>query len=94
MLTIRVSDTRLEARLIERAQAMGKSAEQLIQELLAEALEPIEVTTLSFEKLDPNLHSQRLEFDVEPGTDDAPAFRHITDTVEYANTLRQNAWKR
>ncbi|MEZ0607906.1 hypothetical protein ACAW74_05280 [Fibrella sp. WM1] len=94
MITIRVDDTRLEARLTERARVTGKSAEQIAQELLAEALESTQEMTLSFQKLDPRQHSQRLQFDVDSATDDAPAFQHVTDTVDYANSLRQNAWKR
>lgn len=90
MLTIQVNDSRLEAQLAQRAAVTGQSAEQIAQELLMEALG----THLIFTKLDPTQHSQLLRFDIDPVTDDAPAFQHVSDTTGYADELRRNAWKR
>ena len=94
MLTIQVNDARLEAQLTQRAQATGKPAQQVAEELLAEALDQLMPVTPSFRALDPSLHSRPLQFDIDPLTDNAPAFQHIHDSTEFANNLRQSAWKR
>lgn len=94
MLTIQVNDARLEQQLIEQAQAKGKTAEQLATSILAEALNQLAPLPFSFPRLDPTQHSRPLQFDVDSETDNAPVFEHVTDTVEFANELRQNAWKR
>ncbi len=94
MLTIQLNDARLEAQLTQRAQTMGKPTQQLVEELLVEALKQVAPSKLSFVRLDPKQHSQPLQFDIDPLTDDAPAFQYVSDTVEFSNSLRRNAWKR
>ena len=94
MLIIQVNDTQLEARLVQRAQMTGKPAHQIAEELLTEALDQLAPVQLSVPKLDPKQHSRLLQFDVEPSTDDAPTFGHISDTAQFASALRRNAWKR
>jgi hypothetical protein len=94
MLTIQLNDARLEAQLAQRAQIMGKPTQQLAEELLAEALKQVASSELSFSRLDPRQHSQALQFDIDPATDDAPAFQHVSDTVEYSSILRSDAWRR
>jgi hypothetical protein len=94
MLTIQVDDVRLEAELTQRAQATGKPTQQLVEELLAEALTHPAPPALDFARLDPRQHSHLLQFAVDPLTDDDPAFQHVTDTTLFVNELRRNAWKR
>lgn len=93
MLTIQVNDAHLEAQLAQRAQATGKPAQQVAEELLAEALGQL-TPSFSYLELDARQHSRPLQFDVDPSTDDAPAFQHTGDATEFADALRQNAWKR
>jgi hypothetical protein len=92
MLTIQVNDAHLESQLTQRAQATGKPAQQ-VAKLLAEALVQLVSVKPSFRALDPSLHIRPLQFDVDPSTDDSPAFQRIYDTTEFASTLRRNAWK-
>lgn len=94
MLTIQVNDAQLEAQLIRQAKAAGKPAQQLAEELLAEALDQLGSTAFSFRTLDPTQHSHTLQFDVDPSTDDAPVFKHVSNAATFADALRQNAWKR
>jgi hypothetical protein len=92
MLTIRVTNRQLEQQLIRQAQAVGKTTQQLAESLLEDALN--QLTPLSFSRLDPAKHSRSLEFDVDSQTDNAPVFQDVKDSTEFAEKLRQNAWKR
>lgn len=94
MLTIQLNDVRLEQQLVQRAEATGKTTQQFVESLLAEALRQLTPAPLSFPRLDPNQHSHTLQFDIDPQTDDAPAFQQIGDTTLFANELRRNAWVR
>jgi hypothetical protein len=94
MLMVQVDDERLEARLVQWAKATGKPPPQLVEELLSEALNQPVPAGLSFPRLDPALHSHTLRFDVDPLTDDAPAFQQVTDTALFVNELREKTWKR
>ena len=92
MLTTQLTNRQLEQQLIRRAEAVGKTTQQLAESLLEEALN--QPTPLSFSRLDPAKYSRSLEFDVDSQTDDEPVFQHIKDSTEFAEKLRQNAWKR
>ncbi|RYF68585.1 MAG: hypothetical protein EOO39_19160 [Cytophagaceae bacterium] len=94
MLLIQVNDAQLEAQLTRQAAATGKPTQQLVEELLTEALKQVTAMEFSFPRLDPKRHSKPLQLAVDPSTDDAPVFQHVGDTAEFAKTLRQNAWKR
>lgn len=94
MLTIQVDDARLERQIEQQTRATGLGIEQLIQKLLTQSFNNPATADLSYTRFDPANHRNTLLFDVDPLTDDAPAFRHVSNSTEFADQLRQNAWKR
>ena len=103
MLTFEINDAQLEHRILEKARAIGKSAQELLKELLTKAIqEDIALDKLPFEvpKLDYRNHSSIYNPEISEEesllADDASVmpFAHVTDTVEFANQLRKTAWQR
>lgn len=92
MLTIEVTNKKLEQQLIQREQATDKIVQQVAEVLLAEAFS--QLNTLSFARLDPIKHGRPLQFNVNPLTENAPAFGHVEDLTEFADELRKNIFKR
>lgn len=102
MLTIQITDTDLEQRIVERAKAIGKSVQQLAQELLSNQLIDSD-EELGFEvpRLDVRQHARTYtpEISAEEEAElaknpDVKLFAHVTDTVAFAKQLRNNSWKR
>ena len=94
MLIIQVDDPRLEQQIEQRARATGRVVQQLIQELLAKTFNNPAPTGIAYSRLDPANHRSTRLFDYDPLTDDAPAFEHVSNPTEFADQLRQTAWKR
>ena len=103
MLTFEIDDAQLERRILEKAQAIGKSAQELLKDILTKAIqEEVTLETLPFEvpKLDYRKHSSiynpELSEEESLLADDASVmpFAHVSDTVEFANQLRKIAWRR
>lgn len=94
MLIIQVNDPQLEQQIEQQARATGRAVQQLVQEVLAETFGRSETARIAYTRLDPANHRTTLLFDIDPLTDDAPAFQHVSNSTEFADQLRQNAWKR
>lgn len=95
MLTVHVSDSELESRIEQQARETGKTAQQLVEELLVQAFsDPFPV--FSFPRLDPLKHLTTLQYPENEldESDNAPAFQHVTDSASFAEDLRRNSWSR
>ncbi|MDZ7896761.1 MAG: hypothetical protein U5N85_01850 [Arcicella sp.] len=105
MLTFEINDAQLEHRILEKARAIGKSTQELLKEILSNAIqEDITLEKLPFEvpKLDyrnhssiynPELSEEEEEYLLTQDASVMP-FAHVSDTVEFANQLRKTAWQR
>lgn len=103
MLTFEINDAQLEHRILEKAHAIGKSAQELLEDILTKAIqEEVALEKLPFDvpKLDYRNHSSIYNPELSEEeillADDASVtpFAHVTDTVEFANQLRKTAWQR
>ena len=95
MLTVKIKDKRLEARITEHAQRFGKSTQDYVNELLALVL-PETQDALSFKRLSAEDDGYVLNFDVESENmvDEVTPFSKVTDTETYTKNLRQKAWRK
>ena len=103
MLTLEINDPRLEQKILEKARAIGKSVQELVEDIVAEKMQadetpetlPFDVPKLDYRKYvhvyDPQLTEEEL---LAADDDTVLPFSHVTDTVEYARTLRKNTWTR
>lgn len=98
MLTLEINDARLEQKIIEKARSIGKSAQEMLKDLVVEKMQEGEaINELPFEipKLDYRKHLKIIDYGIDDeNIDDAPIFQDIGDTVEFAKKLRYEAWKR
>jgi hypothetical protein len=103
MLTFEINDAQLEHCILEKAHAIGKSAQELLKEILTKAIqEEVALEKLPFDepKLDYRNHSSIYNPELSEEeillADDASVtpFAHVSDTVEFANQLRKTAWQR
>lgn len=103
MLTLEINDARLEQKILEKARAIGKSVQELVQDIVAEKMQadetpetlPFHVPKLDYRKYvhvyDPQLTEEEL---LAADDDTVLPFSHVTDTIEFVNQLRKTAWKR
>ena len=102
MLTIQIIDAQLEQRILEKARAFGKTAQEFLAEFLAKELKEETVEKLPFEipHLDwrehshiyaPNLTDEELTL-----IEESPVvpFSHVEDTIAFAKQLRNNSWNK
>lgn len=101
VINFNIEDERLAQRLVEEAEANGKSVDKVVQDLVAEAF--VNSSELGFEipRMDVRKHARpyRPEISQEEQTamaqnPDVKPFSHVTDTAEFARQLRENSWKR
>jgi hypothetical protein len=95
MLTVHVSNTELESRIEHQAREAGKTAQQLVEELLEQAFAQPH-PTFSYPRLNPAKHLTQLTFPKNEvaKSDDSPAFQHVTDTISFVEALRRTSWSR
>ena len=95
MLTIQISDKRLENRIAERAKQIGKTAQELVESLLAENLGESEEDAFVFPKLDPMKHSSVIDYHIQDSDEfeKVRLFEGVDDSVEYVKKLREKAWR-
>ncbi len=97
MLTIQIKDAQLEQRILEKARAFGKTAQEFLADFLAKELkeEPLEKLPFEIPHLDwredgyiyvPNLTDEELAI-----TEDTTLklFSHITDSAKYVHDIRR-----
>jgi hypothetical protein len=97
MLTLEINDARLEQKILEKARSVGKSAQEWVQDIVAEKMQADEIPeTLPFDipKLDYRTYVSIIDEPVDDAVDDAPLFQNDIDTVTFAKQLREQAWKR
>lgn len=104
MLTLEIKDARLEEKIRAKAKVIGKSVQELINEIIAEKIEEDNTIseTLPFDVPKSNVRDYATvyeplfsEEELEEADDSAvQPFSHVTDTVEYARKLRKDAWQR
>lgn len=103
MLTLEINDARLEQKILEKARSIGKSAQEMLKDLVVEKMQEEEkANKLPFEipKIDYRKHIKIIDYGIDDeniddeNIDDAPIFQDIGDTVEFAKKLRDEAWKR
>lgn len=97
MLTIQITDTDLEQRIVERAKAIGKSVQQLAQELLANQLiDSDEELGFEIPRLDVRQHAQIIDIPLTAEEEellaqnpDVKPFSHIKDAAKYVHDIRR-----
>lgn len=99
MLTLEINDARLEQKILEKARTIGKSAQELLKDIVVEKIQEDEKQDklpFEFTKLDYRKHIKIIDYgiDDEENIDDTPIFQDIGDTIEFAKKLREEAWKR
>jgi hypothetical protein len=97
MLTLEINDARLEQKILEKARSIGKSVQELVQDIVAEKMQADETPeTLPFDvpKLDYRKYVRIIDEPVDDAVDDTPLFQNDIDTVTFAKQLREQAWKR
>ncbi len=97
MLTIQITDTELEQRIVEKAKAIGKSVQQLAQEMLSHQLiDNDEELGFEIPRLDVRQHartyipeiSEEEEEELAKNPDVKP-FSHIKDAAKYIHDIRR-----
>ena len=97
MLTIQITDTELEQRIVEKAKAIGKSVQQLAQEMLSHQLIDND-QELGFEipRLDVRQHAQIIDTPLTAEEEellvqnpDVKPFSHIKDAAKYIHDIRR-----
>lgn len=103
ILTFEINDAQLEHRILEKAHAIGKAAQELLKDILIKAIQEeaaLEKLPFDVPKLDYRNHSSMYSPELSEEeillADDAAVtlFAHVSDTVEFVNQLRKTAWKR
>lgn len=95
MLTLEINDARLEQKILEKARSIGKSAQEMLKDLVVEKMQEEEkANKLPFEitKLDYRKNIKIIDYcidDEELSKEKVPLFSEIGDTAEYAHNLRQ-----
>lgn len=98
MLTFEINDAQLEHRILEKARSIGKTAQELLKDLLTKAIqEDIALEKLPFEvpKLDYREHisiiDNKLTEEEELLANDSSVkvFSHIQDSAKYVHDLRR-----
>ncbi len=96
MLTIRINDSRLERTIAEKARQVGKSTEELVQDLLRTAL-PEKHEGLNYQNLNPQAFGYKIQNSIEfelPNDENISLFADVDNTAEYADRLRKRAWRK
>lgn len=95
MLTVNINDTHLEKRIIEKARLKGKSAQEIIKDLLANAL-PETNEDLQYQKLNPKDYGYFINNTDENIADDnnIKLFSQVDDPKEFTETLRKKGWRK
>lgn len=92
MLTIQIDDAQLEHRIQEQADATGKTAQAVIEELLITAL-----PTLEYPHLNSIEHGYVIAALSTVSTDHTPdttLFSQVADAAAYVSNLRKTTWRR
>lgn len=95
MLTLEINDARLEQKILEKARSIGKSAQEMLKDLVVEKMQEGEIINeLPFEipKLDYRKKLKKIDYginDKELNKETVLLFSEIGDTAEYAHNLRQ-----
>lgn len=92
MITVYIDDTQLEQRINEEANATGKSAQLVIEELLSAVLP----TRLEHPHLNPNEHGYIIadSFVANEHATDSPLFSQVSDAADYVSNVRKASWRR
>lgn len=96
MLTININDVHLEKRIAEKAHSIGKSMQQIVEEMLSNAL-PEKSEGLYYQKLDPKSYGYFIDIDVDESVsdnDNNELFSYVQDSEKYVENLRKNAWRK
>jgi hypothetical protein len=102
MLTIQISDQRLEKRIADKAQQIGQTVQDFVESLLSENLpnddlRPNEEPIFVFQKLDHMKHGYIIRHELSEEElaliDDTPLFQHVTDSAKFAKELREKSWR-
>ena len=93
MLTININDVDLEKRIAERARSIGKSRQEIVEELLTKAL-PEKSGELNYIKLDPKDYGYYITGKSISVNDNIELFSHVENSEKYVENLRKNAWRK
>ena len=99
MLILEINDARLEQKILEKAQSIGKSVQELMKDFVVEKIqeeEKEEQLPFDVPKLDYRKYISIIDYDLEneDEIDDKPIFQNNIETIELAKQLRQKAWQR
>ena len=96
MLTIKINNSNLEKRITEEARLVGKSTQEVIEDLLRNAL-PEKRDELIYQKLTPKAFGYILNanIDVELPLDETVSlFADVDNSAEYVKKLRKTSWRK
>ncbi|WP_028296643.1 hypothetical protein [Olivibacter sitiensis] len=97
MLTVRINDSGLERRIVEKARTIGKSTQEFVHDVLDDALTEDSDTGLIFEKLDIKNNGYTMVFSKAEDSvlaEDAEPYSYVTDSATYTEQLRKKAWRK
>ncbi|MFD1628495.1 hypothetical protein [Pseudopedobacter beijingensis] len=95
MLTVNINDSHLEKRIAEKARLIGKSTQELVKDLLADALLAGN-EGLDYQKLNPKEHGYLIDTNGEEDivAEETVLFSHVEDTAAFVDNLRKNTWRK
>lgn len=95
MLTVRITDRYLEKSISEKARLVGKSTQELVEDLLRNALHEKQ-EGLSYQKLNPESFGYIISADAECESvdEDVSLFSDIDNAAEYTENLRKKGWRK
>ena len=96
MLTLEINDARLEQKIIEKAQSIGKSVQELMKDFVVEKIqeeEKEEQLPFDVPKLDYRKYISIIDYGIEDediSKENTPLFSDVKDSAKYVHNLRQN----
>ena len=96
MPTININDIHLEKRIAEKSRLIGKSSQEIVKDLLANAL-PETNEGLNYQKLNAMDHGYFIGASIDEdiiGSADVPLFSQVEDSENYIEDLRKNIWRK
>jgi negative regulator of replication initiation len=96
MITLEINDAQLEQKIIEKAKAIGKTAQDFLRNIVEEKVEesteklPFEVPKLDYRKFSKIYEPEYVDENIEQ----VKLFSQVKNTKEFAKKLRNNSWER
>lgn len=95
MITVQINDSHLEKSIKEKARLVGKTTQEVVENLLRNAL-PENQSELSYSKLNPQNFGYIIEEEnITVSSDEITSvFSDVDNSAEYTKELRKKAWRK